>query len=632
MAACSRGACKTGSVNAGLLCGGAAALPSNEFGFRKYKTANAARSERVAAAAASACGAATAECHVNSSGALVAAYESATLTNFMANTVVDGAGNVQHNVRIIGSASLGGETFCTGVALSSSLWTPQGFVAVPSGACVSLRSTTSLGTSVLTQPNAMCAVPDRGVLVIVGTGEMQPADGSASNGTHPAVALVALRAGTVSCVTVFIGAGPTELPYEVYTGVCIDADAAASACCPTTTVDVCGSYTSSPSTQSATFRRLQIDNNFQPVVFDSGDSVQTLSSATGGISAAATCVAESSALGFVLLGVVYYAAPSDARRTMQSGVWTLQSDGTPVPTGSSGAQLTGFNTSSNTLPLPSADVGGTVVLRIVLATAACRIYVVAAAYSNTDSVLLPPATTLVYAFGADTNPAVTFGAFGVLMWYANGFGAAVPQDAVLDASGTALLVTGDCFCTLAPRPSTSTILEYAFGPSAWWRSVLVPQTDGEYLTSPPAPFLIRCTDSGACPLLVGVPGSPASALVFVSTLVSTPLSATELLGDWSTTPTGIDQPAGLLDIQLRGANVLNCGQTAVPVLQTAPDGVVTLDARSALLPTTLIVNGPIVPGYTDQTPAALGAIRFDPVTQTFQGYTSAGWQTFSFTT
>ena len=596
------------------------ALPANELGFRKSKKpacvalSNSSVRACVDAPPACVCG----SCRIVNSNALVAGFEDGTLAGFVANNTVDGT-VVTHNVRVIDAVTLKGQTYCTGAALSSSLWNQQGFLSVPGGTTYALRSANTLGTNALTQPYAMCAIPDRSALAIVGTGESMSADGTSTTLNLPSVAYVTVSISGDVDIVVYTFAG---LNQELFTGVCIDSDPVGP-CCPTLYVDVCGTYLNTISNSNmATFRRLEIDNAFAPVVLENGDTYTSVAYALK--NAFGTSIASSSTLGFVVITVLV----SDGQtrtNTAQTAVWTLQYNGTPVPSITGNVQLTGFNDpASGLLRQVNSDTVGTVGVKVLISTqGAGHIYVVAQGLSSTSSVSLPATTVVVYAFSTDTNPDTAFGALGISQWYAaGGFGSAFPQAASLDAQG-AILVTGDCFASEKAAGLTDAfIYDYA----AWWRNAIVPQ-DGAAISTPPTPFVVRLNGQSGlvCPLLVGVPGCPSSPLVYTSALVVTPLHGIELLGDWSTNPTGLAQPAGLVDIIMRGPAVQNCTYVPTPVIQTACDGVVSVDARCCVLPTVLSVNGPIVVGYTSSLSCLPGAIRFDPATKTFEGFDGTSW-------
>ena len=427
-------------------------------------------------------------------------------------------------------------------------------------------------------------------------------------------------AGTLN-VAVYIGTGADTDPDEIYTGVCTPT-AIVSPCSPTLTVDVCGSQG-----PNATFRRLQIDNNFLPVVLSGGALLQTFTPPTG-FAVTGTSIAASSALGLVFIGVLQYVTSTPSvlhpKNNWQSSIWTLQSSGTPVPAGT-----TGFNSASTGFLQMTVETLGCSVLDIIITPQERgHIYVVGAGYTDPTNPLLPATTVLVWSFFCDTNPDMSFGMSGITQWYGNPYGSAIPQAAVLDSTNTYLLITGDFFASETNVTDTNVFI-YNFQ-DMFWRSVYVTQIVNTQLSVPPTLFLIKVTcDGGAFPLLIGAPGCPCSSLLFSSTLVCTSLGIVQLLGDWSTDPVGIDQPAGVLNLVLRGGNVQNCAQVATPVLQTACDGVVTIDARACALPTTLIVNGPIVPGNTSGITGPTGAIRFNPVTNQFEGFTGLRWIPFA---
>ena len=599
-------------------------LPSNDLGFRQFGPPKGAprRAGAVAAAppVAACCG-----CCIADGAVRVPAYEANTLTGYVANNVISASTAVE-NIRVVASATLRGQTFATGAAVSSSLWAPGGFVTTPDGAAVALRSASSLGVTILTVPYAMCAVPDRGVLVIVGAGELQPSDGGPSDGLKPSVALVTLSVedGCVADVSVYVGAGPTQLNAEVYTSVSVPSDLTGP-CCPTLTVDVCGSFVNDEGATVATYRRLQIDKLFAPAYLAGGATYQTFGGAGEFVHSTGTCVASSVALGLVLVGVLNYDVAGAPRRLMQSTVWALQLDGTPVLF-SGDTQMTGFNGPANVLPVPTSETGGIVILRILIAPG--RIFVLAAAGAQTTAVYIPPTTTVLYAFQTDTNPATDFGTLGIVQWSPPGYGSAVPQDIVLDAAGTALYMAGDTFA--AESELSSQIVTYAF--AAWWRGVTVPQVGGMPLTTPPYPFVARvlARDGSVAAVLTGLPGCPASQMQFAATLVVTSVGTVQVLGDWASNPLGVAQPAGILNVVLRNGVVQNCAAVADPVIEVACNGVVSIDTRCIALPTTLVVNGPIVAGFAeiDSTTYLPGAIRFNPSTQRFEGYTGSSWVSF----
>jgi hypothetical protein len=317
---------------------------------------------------------------------------------------------------------------------------------------------------------------------------------------------------------------------------------------------------------------------------------------------------------------------------------------------------TGYNVGADTgaprLPLPTAGVIGTTILR-VLSTASGDVFVATLAAMDT-ALSLPQHAAQVYHYTASTDLDLAYGAGdGVATWYSTCADTTRPNDAcLLWAPGAAgcipagVVVTGNAFGmpeVAAWEPAENT---YVNPVDEALTVALADAPDGLPVT--PEPFVIAFRGTA------GTPGSLLSCalkgcapVVFAATLCLPPGAAAgavaaTLLGDVCFHPGCPGQPAGLLVAGLAlpssgygAARVVNAQRVSTPILCVSSTGQVSIDAKCSAA-TSLQVQGTVTVGcgqreadtcYAAPPP---GTIRFNAETQRLQLYDGSGtWKTLA---
>jgi hypothetical protein len=265
---------------------------------------------------------------------------------------------------------------------------------------------------------------------------------------------------------------------------------------------------------------------------------------------------------------------------------------------------------------------------------------------------LPSHALQVNAYTSDTEPQLSFGVAGILTWYASAAGSTRPNDACLAHNLRDVLVTGNSFLA-----ETTSLLEPRHTYTVPGFSELTVHAAAPYT---PTAFLLRvaCGVVCACVLLSSLDGCAAVRWASGTSILPS-VGAALLLGDVTQQLGAPCQLPFLLTAGLQlgkaGVRVTNCNvaaSQALPAvaLQDHGCGIVTLPQQcgacacsgscscsvsmaamqdACVTTTTLLLPGPIVVGGSAGVPPTPlpGTIRFDAVTQTFQGYTGTAWRT-----